>query len=55
MNTAAMEALGRRAPKGIFLEADVFAILNEIAMRLVPEPASRWPATPSGTGPWTSF
>ncbi|MGQ9531488.1 MAG: amidohydrolase [Desulfotomaculales bacterium] len=39
MNTAAMEALGRRAPKGILLEADVFAILNEIALRLVPEPA----------------
>jgi predicted amidohydrolase YtcJ len=39
MNTAAMEALGRYAPNGIFLEADVFAILNEIAARLVPEPA----------------
>lgn len=39
MNTAAMEALGRSAPKGIFLEADVFAILNEIAARLVPDPS----------------
>ncbi|NPV29318.1 MAG: amidohydrolase family protein [Firmicutes bacterium] len=37
-NTAAMEALERPAPEGIFREADVFAILNELPERLKLDP-----------------
>lgn len=38
MNTAAMERLGVYAPRGVFVEADVFALLNRLVSRLEVEP-----------------